>query len=207
MTMPVAAALDLSRPFSSRYGAPIIRRVDPRIFRLTYFTHCLVCDFCHDQCCEHGVDVDFLHLDTILRHADGLEAYSGIPRERWFVQTREADVELPGGGSTRTRVRNGACVFLKRNGRGCWIHAYCLDHGIDYHELKSLVDCLFPITFADGLLCPADEAADGSLVCAGVGPSLYRGLREELRYYFGPRLVAELDRLEEADAQDGATVG
>jgi hypothetical protein len=198
MPTPVAAALGLSRPFASRYGAPIIREVDPRIFQLTYFTHCLACDFCHDQCCEHGVDVDFLHLDAILRHADALEAYSGIPRVRWFVRAQEVDEELPGGGSTRTRVRNGACVFLKRNGRGCWIHAYCLDQGIDYHELKSLVDCLFPITFAAGLLCPADEAADGSLVCTGEGPSLYRGLREELRYYFGPRLVAELDRLEAA---------
>jgi hypothetical protein len=92
-------------------------------------------------------------------------------------------------------------VFLKREGRGCWIHAYCLDHGIDYHELKSMVDCLFPITFADGLLCPADEAAERSLVCTGVGPSLYRGLRSELQYYFGAPFVAELDRLDATDAQ------
>lgn len=201
MTSRLAAAIALTRPYPSRYGVPVIRAVDPRIFRLTYFTHCLACDFCHDQCCEHGVDVDLLHLDAIQRHADALERYSGIPRGRWFVAAREVDDELPGGGSTRTRVRNGACVFLKRDGRGCWIHAYCLAQGIDYHELKSLVDCLFPVTFADGLMCPADEAADGSLVCVGVGPSLYRGLRDELRYYFGTEFVAELDRIDGEDGQ------
>ncbi len=195
MTTPVADALGLSRPYPSRYGQPIIRAVDPRIFRLTYFTHCLACGFCHDHCCEHGVDVDVVHLDAIMRHADALEAYCGIPRDRWFVKAREQDDELPGGGTARTRVRDGACVFLKRDGRGCYIHTYCLEHDIDYHQLKSIVDCLFPITFTDGLLLPADEVADGSLICTGVGPTLYGGLRHELAYYFGADFVVELDGL------------
>jgi len=190
----------LSRPFPSRYGVPVIRAVDPRLFRLTYFTHCLACHWCHDQCCEHGVDVDVVHYEAIMRHADGLERFSGIPRARWFVQAREEDDEVPGGASTRTRVRGGRCVFLRRNGRGCQIHAFCLAEGIDYHDLKSVVDCLFPITFADGILCPADEVTDRSLVCTGVGPTLYRGLRGELAYYFGEAFVAELDRLERAAA-------
>jgi hypothetical protein len=67
---------------------------------------------------------------------------------------------------------------------------------MDYHELKSLVDCLFPITFADGTLCPADEVTDGTLICADTGPTLYRGLRGELAYYFGEEFVSELDELE-----------
>jgi hypothetical protein len=191
---------ELSRPYATRYGTPVITRVDPRIFELTYFTHCLQCGFCHDQCCEHGVDVDRRHYDEIMRHADALEAYSGIPRARWFVTTWEDDAEVPGGTTTRTRVRDGGCVFLKRNGRGCHIHAYCLERGIDYHDLKSVVDCLFPITFVDGLLCPADEAVDRTLICSGVGPTLYRGLRDELAYYFGQAFVQELDGLEGREA-------
>ena len=196
----LSSVIALSRPYPSRYGAPVLRHLDPRIFSLSYFTHCLQCGFCHDQCCEHGVDVDRWHHRQILRHADALERYSGIRRDRWFVTTWEDDPEVPGGATTRTRVRNGTCVFLKRDGRGCHIHAYCLANGIDYHDLKSMVDCLFPITFADGVLCPADEAADRTLICSGVGPTLYRGLRDELEYYFGPAFVREGDALEQSAA-------
>ncbi len=186
----------LPRVFPSRYGAPVISAVDPRIFRLTYFTHCLDCRFCHDACCDHGVDVDQWHVDRIAEHADALEAFVGVPRHRWFTAARAEDDEMPGGGSRRTRVVRGHCVFLNRAGRGCLLHAYCAGRGVDYHDLKSMVDCLFPITFGDGTLWPADEVVEGSLVCAGTGPTLYRGLRAELEYYFGPEFVGVLDELE-----------
>jgi hypothetical protein len=187
----------LRQPYRSRYGEPVIDRVDRRIFELQYFTHCLQCGFCHDQCCEHGVDVDHWHYRQIMHHADALEHFTGIRRERWFEPDWEDDDEVPGGTTTRTRVRKGACVFLKREGRGCQIHAYCLERGLDYHDLKSVVDCLFPLTFGNGLLCPADEVVDRTLVCSGVGPTLYRGLRHELAYYFGEAFLQECDRLEE----------
>jgi hypothetical protein len=166
------------------------------IFTTRYFTACLECGFCNDWCCSHGVDVDLLHLREIEGHAAGLEAYTGIPRTRWFRRTRTPDPEMPGGGSVRTRIVEGACVFRNRNGRGCQIHAYCLERGIDYHTLKSIIDCLFPLTFWDGTLGPAQEAGDGTLVCLDTGPTLYRGLRGELEYYFGIGLVQALDAIE-----------
>ena len=190
------AIISLPRSFASRYGAPVITRVDTAIFRYTYFTRCLECSFCHDQCCDHGVDVDLHHVARIEQYADHIESYTGIPRKRWLTKRVEIDAEQPGGGALRTRVRGGACVFLRRSGRGCLIHAFALDHGIDYHEIKSLVDCLFPITFADGTLYPADEVGDGTLICADTGPTLYRGLRSELAYYFGDDFVSALDGLE-----------
>ncbi len=103
---------------------------------------------------------------------------------------------MPGGGVRRTRVEDGHCVFLRRDGRGCLLHAFALERGMDYHEVKSMVDCLFPLTFGDGLLGPADEILDGELVCAGQGPTLYRGVRDELRYYFGNDCIDALDALE-----------
>jgi hypothetical protein len=190
------SVISLPRSFASRYGAPVITRVDTAIFAYTYFTRCLECSFCHDQCCDHGVDVDLHHVGRIEQHADHLESYTGILRKRWLTKRVEIDAEQPGGGALRTRVRGGACVFLRRNGRGCLIHAFALDHGIDYHEIKSLVDCLFPITFADGTLYPADEVGDGTLICTETGPTLYRGLRSELAYYFGDDFVSVLDGLE-----------
>jgi hypothetical protein len=187
-----APFIPLSRPYPSRYGVPVISAADPAIFRLTYFTHCLACTYCHDQCCEDGVDVDLRTAKRIERDAARIEAFTGIPRTRWFQRRAEWDEQLPGGGSRRTRIRNGACVFLNRKGRGCLLHSYALARGLDYHDYKSIVDCLFPITFADGTLVPADEIADDWLVCRGTGPSLFRGVKGELEYYFGAALVAEL---------------
>lgn len=192
----MSRALALSRAYPSRYGTPIIRRVDPAIFTLRYFTHCLACTFCGDACCDHGVDVDLVHRDAILARADRLEAFSGIPRDRWFTTRIERDEGYPGGGAVRTRVRNGHCVFLARPGRGCRLHAFCLSEGLDYHDLKSLVDVLFPLTFADDLLCPAEELEDHSLICGDQGPTAYQGLRDELGYYFGSGLVAECDEFD-----------
>jgi hypothetical protein len=193
---PQDRVISLPRTFPSRYGVPVLLAVDLRIFSLRYFTHCLECSFCQDWCCQFGVDVDRYHVDQILAHADELEAYTRIPRDRWFTGEVEREADSPGGETWRTRTENGACVFLARPGRGCRLHAFALERGIDHHELKSLVDGLFPLTYEAGVLCPAVEADDHELVCLDTGPTLYRGMRDELRYYFGAELVAVLDRLE-----------
>ncbi len=93
----------------------------------------------------------------------------------------------------RTRVAGGTCVFLNRESRGCLIHSFAIEQGIDYHELKPMVDCLFPISFYEDVLCPADEVCEDSLICLGPGPTLYEGLRGELSYYFGGEFVRALD--------------
>lgn len=190
------AYLPLPRPFPSRYGAPLLSEVDPQIFKRRYFTHCLQCTFCHDWCCQFGVDVDRYHVDRIMAHADALEAYTGIPRARWFTDEVAPEPDSPGGETWRTSVVDGACVFLNRRGRGCLLHAFCLERGIDHYELKPLVDGMFPLTFAAGVLCAASEVEENELVCLDTGPTLYRGTRDALRYYFGNDLVTALDRIE-----------
>lgn len=193
---PAADVRPLRHPHRARGGAPVIDRVDVAIFGLRYFTHCLSHPSCRDACCTHGVDVDEDNVARILAHADGLERFTGIERARWFTENVRMDPDFPGGRHRRTRVEQGACVFLDRAGRGCRIHAYCLANGLDYHELKPLVSTLFPLTFDGGLLHPSAEVRDRTLVCLGEGPSLYRGVRDELAYWFGEDLVAELDAVE-----------
>lgn len=188
--------LPLPRPFPARGGAPVITAVQAGIFTRRYFTHCLACTFCHDWCCQFGVDVDLVHYARILEHAAGLEQLVGVGRAEWFEPTPDLDPEMPGGGSFRTQVRDGACVFLNRRGRGCLIHVLAVERGLDYHDLKSIIDCLFPLTFGDGVLCAAEEVDDGDLVCLAQGPTLYRGLRSEIGYYFGDGCLAALDRIE-----------
>lgn len=119
----------------------------------------------------------------------------GVPPERWFEGAVTNDAEFPGGAATRTSVIEGACVFLRRDGRGCVLHAFALARGLDYHDVKPMVSALFPVTFSEDALFCSDELSAGSLVCAGAGPTAYEMARAELAYYFGAELVMELDAL------------
>jgi len=170
-----------------------VHEVDDAVFTRRYYGHCMRCSFCADACCTHGVDVSVVERDRILARADELARLARAPRERWFVEAVADDPDFPGGAATRTAVVDGACVFLARGGRGCVIHGALLAAGEDYHALKPMVSTLFPVTFGGGVLLCSEELHDGSLVCAGDGPSAYEMARAELAYYFGPDLVAELD--------------
>jgi hypothetical protein len=176
-------------------GGPVLSAVDPRIFALRYFTHCMACGFCADACCAHGVDIDVGNAQRLAALPQDFHDRIGAPAENWFTADAIADAEFPGGAHLRTRVKDGACIFRNQAARGCAIHAYCLEQGLDYHLLKPMVSVLFPVTFEHGVLTASDEAVDGSLICSGTGPSLYDGARQELLYYFGPGLIAELDAL------------
>ncbi len=169
--------------------------VDPAIFRRRYFGHCFGCSFCNDGCCDHGVDVSLAERDRILARADELAPRVGVPRELWFTPAVSADVDFPGGAATRTAVVNGSCVFRLAGARGCALHAFALERGEDYHAIKPMVSSLFPVTFGGGALLCSDELVDGTLVCAGEGPTAYEMARAELRHYFGDALVGELDAL------------
>lgn len=191
----------LSRPYPCCYGVPVITGVDHDVFVKTYFTHCLQCSFCHDSCCQYGVDIDVTKIESLYAHADLLQKYVTAPKEEWVDAERWVDAELPGGACGRTRVVDGACVFLDRKGRGCLIHKCCIENGIDYHDLKPMISCLFPLTFEHGILMPALEIEEKSLVCIGPGPSLYRGVRFDLEFYFGRAFVEEMDALEASVVQ------
>lgn len=193
----------LSRQYLNRYGVPVVERVDTAIFERTFLTHCASCAFCNDACCSFGVCVDPENVRRIEARADGLEPFLGIPRDLWFTGDFVQDPEFPGGCYTRTLVVEGACVFLNRDGRGCMLHAFCLAEGIDHRLLKPMFSSLFPVTAEAGLLRPAAEVGDDSLVCLDGGMSLYWGARSDLHYYFGDDLVGELDALESRGSTSG----
>ncbi len=134
-----------------------------------------------------------------MQHADQIRDFTGINPKDFFQPTSVDDPEFPGGSFVRTMTVGERCIFLNREGgkRGCLLHSFCLQQGIDYHEIKPMVSCLFPVTFDDGLLHAMDEVIDRSLVCLDQGPTLYRSSRDELKYYFGTGLIAELDTLEQ----------
>jgi hypothetical protein len=177
---------------------PVVDRIDTEIFHRRYFMNCMQCSYCNDSCCRYGVDVDVRNVARIEAHAPDLERYTGVPHDRWWTGEWVEDPEFPGARQTRTRVEDGACVFRSRRGRGCLLHSYALEHGLDYHELKPMVSALFPVTFDGGLLHASNEILDRSLQCIDDGPTLYRGVRGEIGWYFGRAVVAELDDFERA---------
>ena len=185
----------LSRDYVCVQGAPVIHSVDTDIFALRYFARCMACGFCADQCCSYGVDIDLGNVVRLAALGEDFSSRIAAPRGEWFTDALVEDAEFPTGRHLRTQTRDGKCVFLARDKRGCTIHAYALEKGIDYHELKPIVSTLFPATFEHGVLVPSSEVVDGSLICGGEGPSVYEGARDELTYYFGAAFVAELDAL------------
>jgi len=187
---------NLSRSYPSRDGRPVIFGIDTRIFHLRYFTHCSQCNFCHDWCCSFGVELDLKNVQRIQAEGEELQQLVGIDRKEWFENEVCDDDEYPGGKFTGTNVINDACVFLNRSGRGCLLHSYSMQKGLDYHHLKPIVCVIYPLSFSEGILLPSDEIEDRSLVCMGEGLTLYRALRDELAFYFGPEFIAELNELE-----------
>jgi Fe-S-cluster containining protein len=191
-----ASAIPLSREYVAADGSPRIDRVDPTIFTETYFARCMECTFCHDVCCAHGCDVDQQREQALFARAPELEAWLGIPRSEWLTGAREPDADSPGGSYIGTQVVNGRCVFLSKTGRGCRIHAFALERGLDYHDLKPLACWLFPLHTRQGLLTKnGSMALYDDLVCKGQGPTFYEAVRDELGHMFGPELLDELDGL------------
>jgi Fe-S-cluster containining protein len=189
--------IPLSKPYTCRYGAPVIDRVDSLIFELKYFAHCMACNFCNDWCCRFGADVDAHNAERLDAKADELEKFIGVPKQQWFDPSDTCeDDEAPGKIWFRTTVKNDACVFLNPQGRGCMLHSFSLSKNLDYHDYKPLVCAIFPLSFEEGLLVHADELDEKSLVCAGQGLSLFEGVRNELQYYFGEQMVTELDSVQ-----------
>lgn len=205
-------SVPLSRPYPCVYGAPVLDRVDPRIFQFRYFARCMDCTYCHDACCQYGADIEMPRVAAIEARKAELEEYLGVPADEWF-RTHPEDIgvlkepEYPGGEYTRTNFQelppgrlahadDWACVFLDPTGRGCRLHRFALERGVSVYEIKPLVCMLFPLSFDKGMLKPAYEFEVDDLICSGEGPTLYRSAREDARFYFGTELIAELDRLE-----------
>ncbi len=191
------ARVPLSREYRGRFDAPVVTHFDPAIFTERYFRACMECTFCHDSCCQYGCDVDLANVERLIgQFGVALENFVDRPRDSWFYDDVRHDPDLPGGAYKRSTTVNGACVFRNPKGRGCGIHAWCLEQGLDYHDIKPIVCWLFPIGIEAGALVPPNEVLDKTLICVDQGETLYRSQRGELLNLFGPELVAELDEME-----------
>lgn len=191
----------LSRSYEARGEPPVIATVDTRIFAFSYYQSCFDCKFCHDSCCQYGVGLDVPNRERILALQKEIAPYVQAPVEQWFKDEVYAETDYPGDHALDTQVVRGACALRRGGARGCGLHAYSLDKGLDYHAIKPIYCSLFPLTCDRGLLTTSYEIDERSLVCLGDtyganSKTLYRGARDEMLFYFGADCVAELDALE-----------
>ena len=96
--------LPLARAHPSIFGAPVLRTVDTQIFALRYFTHCMSCGFCGDQCCSYGVDIDAENADKLLALGDGFEAFVGRARRANGSPTRSSRTRSSPPAATAARA-------------------------------------------------------------------------------------------------------
>jgi Fe-S-cluster containining protein len=189
-----ANILPLGREYTS--GNLAISFVQRDIFLKTYFARCLECSFCHDWCCSFGADIDIENVEKIREQKDEIRPFIRESGGEWFEGENTYYEEYAGNHYARIKPLGPRCVFISKDQRGCGLHRYAISQQMDYHAIKPIVCILFPLSFEEGLLFPAAELDDNSLVCSGSGASVYRAMRDELEYYFGRELVEELDEIE-----------
>jgi Fe-S-cluster containining protein len=191
---PDSKIIPLAKEYLS--GNMAISFVHRDIFLKTYFAHCLQCNFCHDACCSYGADIDIQNVEKIQQRKEEILPFIRPSDGEWFEAGYSYYEEYVGSQYTRINTQGPRCIFISKDQRGCGLHRYAISKQMDYHEIKPLVCILFPLSFGEGILSPAPELDDNSLICSGSGYSAYQSLRNELEHYFGLELIAELDGIE-----------
>ncbi len=180
-------------PINSTTAVIKISNVDERIFSTNYFARCMECNLCHDSCCSYGCPVDTREVERILACKNELENRLNIPASDWFSAEVEQRSEFPSGKVRRTMTNNNRCVFHDNVLRGCHLHRFALEKGLDPHVLKPMVCFLFPLTW-DGSYLHVSEFLD-ELPCKNTGVPILESQRNELMLYLGGNFVQEIEQM------------
>ncbi len=187
----------LSKTYKSREGKPVLREIDTDIFSIKCYSSCMSCHLCKDDCCKEGAIADVENVKKILKNEEFLKDKVDI-NPKYFFKEVFRDEDFPSGKGTFIPEKNGSCIFINKKGRGCRLHTLLVSQHRDYHELKPIICCLFPVSFEKGELCPAPEFNNKNFICLEGGSSLYDASRNELKYYFGEDFVRELDKIRDS---------
>jgi len=169
-----------------------INCVDERILSACYFARCMECDLCNDSCCGYGCPVDTAEVERILAYKNELETRLHIPVSDWFLAETEQRPEFPSGKVKRTRINNNQCIFHDNISRGCHLHRFALEKGMDPHLLKPMVCFLFPLTWGGSYLYVSDFLDE--LPCKNTGVPIFESQRNELMLYLGDDFIKEMEQ-------------
>jgi hypothetical protein len=140
-------------------------RLSGSLFRVTRLRRCRL-EECRAACCLHGVWVDPLEKEDILRHAGAIAPF--LPEGRrdpnvWFLAEQEPDDLLPSGCAVASAVvPNPAhyggteCIFLRPDAR-CALQAAADAGGVHPWRWKPFHCIIHPITTENGEFTIASE--------------------------------------------------
>jgi hypothetical protein len=176
-----------------RFPRPL--KLSEELFRKTALRRCTLRE-CRAACCLHGVWVDPLEMEDVLRHAAAILPH--LPEGRrdpsaWFGEKREEDGFFPSGYLVQTAILpNPAhyggteCVFLRPDAL-CALQVASAAARLNPWRWKPFHCIIHPITFEDGTftVAPDEEllAEEGSCFrAAGKTGRMSDFLAEEIRF-------------------------
>ncbi|MGB7539914.1 MAG: hypothetical protein WBM17_15330 [Anaerolineales bacterium] len=176
-----------------RFPHPL--QLSGELFRSTRLQRCRLSE-CRGACCLHGVWVDPLEMDDILRNTGLIIPHLAEGRMEpggWFTDEREDDAFFPSGYLIQTAtLPNPAhyggteCVFLRPDAR-CSLQTASVAAGQHPWRWKPFHCIIHPITFEEGSFTIASDeellAEQGGCFRAGAAEAkMYECLTEELDF-------------------------
>jgi len=176
-----------------RFEHPL--KISKSLFRITTLRRCRL-EECHAACCLHGVWVDPLEKEDILRHSGAILPHLPEDRRdplRWFGKEQEKDPALPSGYVVPSAVMSSPahyggteCVFLRPDWL-CSLQVAAHAAGEHPWRWKPFHCIIHPISTERGefILAPDEEllAEEGSCFRAGTRESRMNGwVAEEINF-------------------------
>jgi hypothetical protein len=180
----------------------------------------------HQSCCaELSAEITPREVKRLAPHFEGVSAFLAKADPKWAKKPRAFDDCFGPDEDNRWQLnlqkRDKRCVFSFIDDRGgilCGIHGYCLEKGLDVHEVKPHLCSVFPMVVVDlmddtmflsvldkengpligfssykELACLHGEKTFGALHTNA--PAFYESQRSTLTHLFGARFLDDLDDL------------
>jgi hypothetical protein len=173
--------------------------VDPSLLQARFAAGCDPGQ-CRGACCRSGVWLDVGERDRVLAHAglvrEAMDPGQPWDTRHWFSRRVVGDPDFPSGRAVHTRVKDGRCVFLNREGRCVLQKASAARPGL---QLKPFFCVAFPVTIAHGVLMLDDEDYRAGQPCCAATPggplTVFDTCGMELRQVLGASGVSRLRAL------------
>ncbi len=170
-------------------------KIDPQIFTFNFSCKC------NGECCYYGVYTDLEEYKSILNESEEIielmdETQSKNVNE-WF-ENQEEDKDFKSGIAVGTKVINGKCAFLNKQGL-CVLQKLGINRNEFAWKYKPLYCILFPLTIWEGYLTIDNEHIERLNYCnknLNNNSTIFDSCKDELIFLLGENGYKELFDIE-----------